>query len=67
MRVRSSHHEFVVLLEEQKASNDAEKRTKEKRENRNKETISLHVKIVKMLRKVSHIINEKNFYPCTNI
>ena len=50
--------EFVGLLEEQKASKDTGKKKKGKRENRNKGTISLHVRIVKMLRKVGHIMKK---------
>ena len=53
--------EFLTLLEEEKVSK------RQRRENGNKEPISLHVRIVKMLRRVSQIIKEEILYPGTNI
>ena len=53
--------EFLTLLEKEKVSK------RQRRENGNKEPISLHVRIVKMLRRVSQIIKEEILYPGTNI
>ena len=50
--------ECVDLLEEQKASKEAEKKQKAKRDNRKEGAISLDVRIAEMLRSVSQILNE---------
>ena len=59
-------NEFVDLLEEQKASKEAEKKQKKgKRDNRKEGTISLNVRIAKMPRRVSQMLNE--IYTHSNI
>ena len=45
-------------MEEQKASKEAEKKQKAKRDNRKEGAISLDVRIAEMLRSVSQILNE---------
>lgn len=48
-----TYGEFVDLLEEKKASKEAEKKQKVKRDNRKKEgEISLNIRIAKMLKRV---------------
>lgn len=44
--------EFVDLLEEKKASKEAEKKQKVKRDNRKEGEISLNIRIAKMLKRV---------------
>ena len=51
--------EFVDLLEEQKASKEAEKKQKKgKKDNRKEGEISLNVRIAKMPRRLSQMLNE---------
>ena len=60
MTERSSD-EFVAIMEEKLVSK------RQRKENRNKGPISLYVRIIKMLRRVSVIIAEEILYPCTDI
>ena len=50
--------EFVDLLEKQKASKEAEKKQKAKRDNRKEGSISLNIRNAKMPRRVSQMLNE---------